>query len=73
MSSLQEPLLPPYFPLKLRKCADVADTFFSCYERASLPNGDKDVARKAVTECSEQLAAYKRCMEKFVGPRAERR
>ncbi|TPX55956.1 hypothetical protein PhCBS80983_g04904 [Powellomyces hirtus] len=66
-------VLPPYFPLKLRKCAEVADTFFACFEKESFPNGDPAVARKAVGRCTESLTAYKNCMEKFVGPRAERR
>ncbi|KAI9104715.1 hypothetical protein DFS34DRAFT_563134, partial [Phlyctochytrium arcticum] len=65
--------LPDYFPLKLRKCTDVADPFFSCFERESLPNGDPDVARKALVTCRPQLEAYKKCMDKFVGPRAEKR
>ncbi|KAJ3292398.1 hypothetical protein HK104_005315 [Borealophlyctis nickersoniae] len=65
-----DPRLPPYFPLKLRKCQEVADTFFACFEKESFPNSDKDVARKAVTTCGEHLAAYQNCMEKFVGPKA---
>ncbi|KAJ3159273.1 hypothetical protein HDU86_001876 [Geranomyces michiganensis] len=72
-ASSEESTLPPYFPLKLRKCAKVADTFFACFEKESFPNGDPAVGRKAVSTCSEPLAAYKACMEKFVGPRAERR
>ncbi|KAJ3135107.1 hypothetical protein HDU89_007528 [Geranomyces variabilis] len=72
-ASSEDTTLPPYFPLKLRKCAQVADTFFACFEKESFPNGDPAVGRKAVATCAEPLAAYKACMEKFVGPRAERR
>ncbi|KAI8816771.1 uncharacterized protein EV422DRAFT_571524 [Fimicolochytrium jonesii] len=72
-SAAADDLLPPYFPLKLRKCIDVADTFFACFEKESFPNGDPNVAREAVRKCAVPLDAYKACMEKFVGPRAERR
>jgi hypothetical protein len=32
-------ILPPFFPLKTKKCADVAQVFFACYEKESFPNG----------------------------------
>ncbi|KAJ1558567.1 hypothetical protein HK096_010050 [Nowakowskiella sp. JEL0078] len=66
------PILPPYFPLKLKKCIVPADNFFACLEKNSIPNGEKDVARNAVVTCAEGLEEYKKCMERFVGPRASR-
>eukprot|EP00842_Homolaphlyctis_polyrhiza_P002627 jgi/Hompol1/3365/HPOL_003224-RA len=66
-------LLPSYFPLKLRKCAAPADSFFTCFETESIPNGEADVARNAVSKCREQLIAYKECMDNFVGPKAAAR
>ncbi|KAL2919552.1 hypothetical protein HK105_201199 [Polyrhizophydium stewartii] len=62
--------LPQYFPLKLKKCAAPAEAFFACFETEAAPNGDKDVARKAVAKCGELLLAYKSCMDNFVGPKA---
>ncbi|KAJ3391893.1 hypothetical protein HDU92_008739 [Lobulomyces angularis] len=61
-----ETTLPSYFPLKLKKCVDPADSFFSCFDTNSIPNGDKEVARKAVNICSKELQAYKKCMEKYL-------
>jgi hypothetical protein len=66
MQSLE---LPPYFPLKTKKCAAVADHFFSCFEKESLPNGDVKVGSKALETCQEQLEAYKSCMDKFTTPK----
>ncbi|KAI8899884.1 hypothetical protein BC833DRAFT_583960, partial [Globomyces pollinis-pini] len=67
-----EQTLPPYFPLKLRKCAIPADTFFACFEVESAPNGDVLAGRKALATCSKQLELYKQCMDKFVGPKAKK-
>ncbi|KAI9204009.1 uncharacterized protein BJ171DRAFT_582386 [Polychytrium aggregatum] len=63
--------LPEYFPLKLKKCTEVSEQFFSCYEKESFPNGDPSVAKAALLTCHEQLIAYKACMDKFVGPKAQ--
>jgi hypothetical protein len=62
--------LPSYFPLKLKKCEQSAQAFFSCFESESTPNGDKDVGRKALTTCAQSLEEYKKCMDSFVGPKA---
>ncbi|RKP03174.1 hypothetical protein CXG81DRAFT_9871 [Caulochytrium protostelioides] len=62
--------MPSYFPLKLRKCADPADDFFACFEGKAMPNGDPEVARRALAQCQETLRAYKDCMQSFVGPSA---
>ncbi|KAJ3070413.1 hypothetical protein HDU98_006577 [Podochytrium sp. JEL0797] len=59
--------LPPYFPLKLKKCADVTDSFFDCFDYNTVPNGDKDLGRKALLKCSTQLNLYKECMDRFTG------
>ncbi|KAI8806995.1 hypothetical protein BJ742DRAFT_814068 [Cladochytrium replicatum] len=67
-----DPKLPPYFPLKLRRCQDQAERFFGCFEKNSIPNGDKDVARSAVVTCQQELLDYQKCMDAFVGPRAKR-
>ena len=65
--------LPPYFPLKLSKCAIPADAFFGCYEQASVPvPGQPNPGLQALQSCAESLQAYKSCMEAFVGPRAPR-
>ncbi|KAH6563306.1 hypothetical protein BASA50_002391 [Batrachochytrium salamandrivorans] len=66
-------LLPSYFPLKLKKCAVPAEAFFACFETEATPNGDPDIARKAIGKCSEQLIAYTACMSNFVGPKAAAR
>ncbi|KAJ3342314.1 hypothetical protein HDU83_006167 [Entophlyctis luteolus] len=57
--------LPPYFPLKVKKCQDASDSFFDCFDFNSVPNGDKDVGRKALSKCGSQLQAYKACMDEF--------
>lgn len=69
--TLDDVRLPGYFPLKKRACIEPSDEFFHCFSKNSIPNGDQDVARKAVIACKEQLELYKQCMDKFVGPRAE--
>ncbi|KAI8920647.1 hypothetical protein BC831DRAFT_478013 [Entophlyctis helioformis] len=63
-------VLPPYFPLKLKKCTVPAETFFACFETESVHNGNPDAARDSLAKCSEHLKAYKECMDKFVGPKA---
>ncbi|KAJ3277002.1 hypothetical protein HDV01_000054 [Terramyces sp. JEL0728] len=68
---MSEETLPPYFPLKTKKCAKVSEAFFDCYETESAPNGDKDVGKKALITCAQQLGLYKDCMDKFVGPKAK--
>ncbi|KAI9008030.1 hypothetical protein BC832DRAFT_402819 [Gaertneriomyces semiglobifer] len=70
--SSQVERLPPFFPLKVKKCAEVADTFFACFEKNSLPNGDKEVGRKALMQCQEQLQAYEKCMERYLETRPGR-
>ncbi|KAL5040210.1 hypothetical protein RTP6_007251 [Batrachochytrium dendrobatidis] len=73
MQSTLSQQLPQYFPLKLKKCAAPAEAFFACFETEAAPNGDRDVARKAIAKCGEQLNAYKACMDNFVGPKAASR
>ena len=54
--------LPPYFPLKVKKCAIVADAFFTCFDSnftGESPNSGFD----ALETCSAQLKAYKDCMQ----------
>ena len=62
-------MLPSYFPLKTKKCNDVAQVFFSCLDKESIPNGDPQVGKKAVLTCNQQLEAYKSCMNKFKTPK----
>ncbi|KAI8844264.1 hypothetical protein BC829DRAFT_400424 [Chytridium lagenaria] len=65
-STMEAPTqLPPFFPLKLRKCADVADTFFGCFDDNTVPNGDKDLGRKALETCQDKMKLYVACMSKF--------
>ncbi|KAJ3286567.1 hypothetical protein BCR33DRAFT_665226 [Rhizoclosmatium globosum] len=74
MTEAAELTLPPYFPLKLKKCADVSDSFFDCFDFNSAPNGDRDVGRQALIKCGTQLKLYKECMDKFKGStKAERK
>ncbi|KAJ3395572.1 hypothetical protein HDU80_010288 [Chytriomyces hyalinus] len=60
-----EPRLPEYFPLKLKKCTDVSESFFGCFDFNTIPNGDKDVGRQALIKCGDQLKLYKECMDRF--------
>jgi hypothetical protein len=66
-NSMEEPKLPDYFPLKLKKCAIPADDFFACFE-TSADNGDKN----ALLQCSAQLKLYKDCMDSLMQKRQKR-
>ena len=63
---------------------EAAPNGVSCYPYCSYPYciclcfidynwQDRDVARKAIAKCGEQLNAYKACMDNFVGPKAASR
>ncbi len=58
--------LPDYFPTYEPQCADVAKTFFTCFETTAKIRTPEDVARgkQALELCQEQLLAYAVCMEK---------
>ncbi|KAI8610407.1 hypothetical protein BC830DRAFT_1069871 [Chytriomyces sp. MP71] len=62
-----EATLPGYFPLKLKKCGDVSESFFGCFDFNSIPNGEKDVGRQALIKCKDQLELYKECMDRYKG------
>lgn len=63
MSELKSiPLLPSYFPLKLKKCSIPADDFFSCFEENTVEISTNS-GPEALIKCSTQLQLYKECMD----------
>ncbi|KAI8909764.1 hypothetical protein EDD86DRAFT_190793 [Gorgonomyces haynaldii] len=53
--------LPDFFPLKLKKCALQADSFFACFEAESQVDQSK-----SLKACASYLEEYKKCMNTYL-------
>jgi hypothetical protein len=61
--------LPSYFPLKIRRCAIVADTFFTCFEANATPVGHNSIisGRKYGSRGSQDLCATNEVISRVYG------